>query len=425
MKKIRLVLVLVLSIVFLKNSALIAQEGTWTLKSAIPTARKEIANATVVLNRKIYVIGGIERSGTISNKVEVYDVDSDTWTEAAEYPIRIWRTSAAVADNKIYVFGGYLSTNAFPFSPTNRVFEYDISSNSWSEKSNMPTARGASTAVELNGIIHVLGGAANGALNIHQAYNPTNDTWESAQSMPTGRSGLTATVFNNKIFTMGGYFLSNGVVAQDLVEVYDPSNDTWTTVSNMPQRRNGIDAVTANEKIYVLGGKPDESTSRTLEYDITIDTWQELEDMPTPVSFMGTAVVDNIIYAIGGGPVNLNRFDAVDLTRAFTLSAVTSVGDRLLPEKFELKQNYPNPFNPSTKIEYHLFISGHITLKVFDALGKEIAVLVNDFKNKGSHSVNFSAVNSLNKKQSLTSGVYFYRISGAGFSITKKMLILK
>ena len=102
-----------------------------------------------------------------------------------------------------------------------------------------------------------------------------------------------------------------------------------------------------------------------------------------------------------------------------------SENEEQIPDNFELKQNYPNPFNPSTKIEYHLSASGHITLKVFDSIGKEITTLVNGFKDVGKHSINFNAVNSFENRQTLPSGIYFYRLSGKGFSITKKMLILK
>jgi len=89
-----------------------------------------------------------------------------------------------------------------------------------------------------------------------------------------------------------------------------------------------------------------------------------------------------------------------------------------IADSYELSQNYPNPFNPTTSINYSIPKSGLVTLKVFDILGKEVAIIVNEFKNAGNHDVNFNA-------SSLSSGVYFYRIESGNFIDTKKMFLLK
>ncbi|MCF6269664.1 MAG: T9SS type A sorting domain-containing protein [Melioribacteraceae bacterium] len=88
------------------------------------------------------------------------------------------------------------------------------------------------------------------------------------------------------------------------------------------------------------------------------------------------------------------------------------------PNKFSLSQNYPNPFNPSTFINYSLPKSGFVELKVYDMLGREVASLVNKEQSIGNYKIEFNASN-------LTSGVYFYRISSAGFTKSMKMILLK
>lgn len=99
-----------------------------------------------------------------------------------------------------------------------------------------------------------------------------------------------------------------------------------------------------------------------------------------------------------------------------------------IPSSFWLHQNYPNPFNPSTTIRYSIpvldanFASAtHVTLKVYDILGSEIATLVNETKAPGHYEVEFDA----SGKAGLTSGIYYYTLSVHGYSITKKMLLLK
>ncbi|MEJ5306550.1 MAG: T9SS type A sorting domain-containing protein [Ignavibacteria bacterium] len=90
-----------------------------------------------------------------------------------------------------------------------------------------------------------------------------------------------------------------------------------------------------------------------------------------------------------------------------------------LPDNFTLHQNYPNPFNPSTKITWQSPVSGYTTLKVYDVLGREVALLVNEYLNAGSYEVEFNAFG-------LSSGVYLCRlINNSGYSKTIKMLLSK
>jgi len=99
---------------------------------------------------------------------------------------------------------------------------------------------------------------------------------------------------------------------------------------------------------------------------------------------------------------------------------VTSI-DRLenssLPAKYSMSPNYPNPFNPSTTIRYDLPKAANVTLRIFNTLGQEIAVLVNEEKEAGYYRVRWDAA--------LPSGVYFYRIQAGEYIETKRMILLK
>lgn len=88
------------------------------------------------------------------------------------------------------------------------------------------------------------------------------------------------------------------------------------------------------------------------------------------------------------------------------------------PQSFVLNQNYPNPFNPSTVISWQSPVEGFQELKVYDALGKEMATLVSEWKEAGYHSVTFDAKN-------FASGIYFYKISADGFTDIKKMILMR
>lgn len=88
------------------------------------------------------------------------------------------------------------------------------------------------------------------------------------------------------------------------------------------------------------------------------------------------------------------------------------------PENFSLSQNYPNPFNPRTKISWQSPVNSRQVLKVFDVLGNEVAMLVNEEKEAGYHSIDFNA-------SELPSGVYFYQLKSGNFIETKKMMLLR
>lgn len=110
---------------------------------------------------------------------------------------------------------------------------------------------------------------------------------------------------------------------------------------------------------------------------------------------------------------------------SFSTGNVTSVEpvQQVIPANFELAQNYPNPFNPTTSITYSIPKDNFVSIKVYDMLGREIATLVNDYKNAGNHTINWNGED--NSGQKVASGTYIYRITAGNFVATKKMVLLK
>jgi len=107
------------------------------------------------------------------------------------------------------------------------------------------------------------------------------------------------------------------------------------------------------------------------------------------------------------------------ITRGISNTPPSGTGDELSAiTEYNLSQNYPNPFNPSTNISFQLPFASKVTLKVYDLLGKEIATLIDGYKNAGIFEVNFNA-------GELSSGMYFYRLEAGNYSQTKKMILLK
>ncbi len=114
--------------------------------------------------------------------------------------------------------------------------------------------------------------------------------------------------------------------------------------------------------------------------------------------------------------------DGKTYTYPVSVTAVTTTTGIVLNDNagkgYALSQNYPNPFNATTMISYSLPVDGKVSLKIFNMLGKEAAVLVNEYKPVGNYEVTFNAA-------SLSSGVYFYELRAGAITIMKKMTLLK
>ncbi len=106
--------------------------------------------------------------------------------------------------------------------------------------------------------------------------------------------------------------------------------------------------------------------------------------------------------------------EAVTLYHAAGISSTSNV----VPEEFSLAQNFPNPFNPTTKINFSVPTKDHVTLKVFNMLGQQVATLVNSDMATGDYEVNFAADN-------LPSGIYFYTLQTRSFKETRKMILMR
>ncbi|MBI5662117.1 MULTISPECIES: glucoamylase family protein [Ignavibacterium] len=109
----------------------------------------------------------------------------------------------------------------------------------------------------------------------------------------------------------------------------------------------------------------------------------------------------------------------------FTPDSTTSAGDETnVINEFELYQNYPNPFNPTTKISWQSAVSGWQTLKVYDVLGREVATLVDEYREAGKYEIEFNSIET-RRGVSLPSSIYFYQLRSANFTETKKMILMK
>ncbi len=115
-----------------------------------------------------------------------------------------------------------------------------------------------------------------------------------------------------------------------------------------------------------------------------------------------------------------NNYDLFCQKALMTGSTILLVNNQQgnLPQSYSLSQNYPNPFNPVTKINFNIPKEGIVKIQIFDAAGREVKNLLNDYLNPGSYNVFFNGTG-------LNSGVYFCRMSSGAFSQTRKIMLIK
>jgi hypothetical protein len=121
---------------------------------------------------------------------------------------------------------------------------------------------------------------------------------------------------------------------------------------------------------------------------------------------------------VGPGEMHIYTTKKLPAPEQDLITGIKGKNSSTLVSSYDLKQNYPNPFNPGTVIKYQTPKAGLVKIKVYDILGREIAVLVNNEKPAGEYSVTFDGGR-------FSSGVYFYTIQAGNYSTTKKMILLK
>ena len=317
------------AVAILLAAALAAQaQGHWTKAAAFPEPMEE--THAVAANGKLYVMGGFVPPGIAPGIVYEYDPASDHWTKKKQMPLPAHHMAMAEYKGKIYVIGGLVrGPERGGWAPIDNAWEYDPASDSWRALAPMPAGkRGAAIAEEAGGKIYVIGGATTEpgskevalyanrpqrSVGTNEAYDPATNSWEERSSMPTARNHAASGVVDGKIYVIGGRVGSAFIPIgsnTDIVEVYDPAINQWGALrQRMPHGRSAVACGTYNGKIYVAGGEVQSTESmavyRALEaYDAATNTWAILPSMPVGRHGLSGAFLDNGFHLMTGQVFN-------------------------------------------------------------------------------------------------------------------------
>jgi hypothetical protein len=234
---------------------------------------------------------------------------------------------------------------------------------------------------------------------------------------------LYGTLATGEIYSINADNGSYNLVSTSDIEIqamtFDPvTNELWATVRSVfgePKDKTYKVDVNTGDTIFI-GQTGFNTTTNDLAFDENgvlygiKGTGSQLCDLFTIDVSTGEGTLV--------GPIGLRAITGL----AYAETGVTDVdgneNTNELPKHFALLQNYPNPFNPATKIKFMIPNTEQVNLKVFDILGSEVAMLVNEKKPAGSYEINFDA-------SKLSSGIYFYKFQAGSYTETKKMILLR
>lgn len=317
----------VLLCVAIENSA----SQQWKPLGELPTRRREFSIATV--DEKIYLIGGNHfenENGPFGiSRVDIYDPRRNTWSRGADMPTPRAGSKAAVADGKIYVFGGYTGGNNRPVESLKVVEMYDPDTDTWVRKQDMSVPRrqfgigGVVEKIYLIGGVLFFGDREPGAparLDLVEMYDPATDTWTKRAKMPTRRDGVQTAILNDRIYVIGGAGWPMGFRGGPrlaTIEVYHPKTNQWKKKRDMPTLKIGFSTVVIAGKIYLIGGHGGVAFEEYLTtvdiYDPGTERWGESPPMPIGNTPSGAAAINGAIYIFGSERENSELSSAVEV----------------------------------------------------------------------------------------------------------------
>ncbi|MCF8357087.1 MAG: T9SS type A sorting domain-containing protein [Melioribacteraceae bacterium] len=385
--------------------------------SDMNTARYGLAYAND--GNYLYAIcgGTFEPPNYLINNIERYNPATDTWIEFVNdlIPRRYCRAEYLQETNKIYIFGGYVST---PSTYTDTVEVVDVNNGNITYINSNPIPNAHSGTAVWNNKIYIFGGSHNGYSNELYEFDPINYVWNQLANMPEAKQ-TEGEVVNGILYVFGGY---TGTVS-NRIDAYDIQNNEWSLIGYMPLGISAHHTTVSGQYIWLLGGY--DNLESVAVFNTETHEFTQLNTNMIGRRHCATEVIGNNLYVYGGnittyGPAlsSLQYADISDYTVSSDNIQVQSLSKNLL------YQNLPNPFNPSTIISFSIIENSNIELSIFSIKGQKIKILAQNEFTKGNHSLIWNGDDVSGKE--VSSGIYYYKLNVNGKTETvKKCLLLK
>jgi N-acetylneuraminic acid mutarotase len=382
------------------------QIGTWTAKQSMSVERSTHAGFSI--NGKGYVCAGAKASASTGDLDDLweYDPSSNSWSQKANFPGGKRREVSGFAiDSFGYVgHGRNVAADEIFFS----FYTYNPRTNSWSQIASCPVKRYAGAGFSIDSIGYVTCGIVPGVARYKDlyAYSPTTNKWTQKTSLPgnvEGRTTPSVTSCNHKGYLNGGF---NGPTLNEFFE-YDPIQDNWTQKATYPKGERSYAAMFSmgNYVVMGMGRNASDTDFQDVHYfDPSKNTWTRMKDYPQNnsaghISFkIGTSV-----YIAGG-----NTRAGIFRTDLYELSAKELSVSKNMNNNSILKVFKPISKNAITSN----LSSGNFELSVYDMSGKLI------FKNKETISSDEQKTVDIT---SISAGLYLVQVKNNSLQSTLKV----
>lgn len=249
----------------------------------------------VVLNGEIVVAGGFIEVGVgrtgVTDTIEAYTPESDTWRDLPALPEPRHHGMAAVVADRLFVIGGYSVLG----DATSTVWELvDVQ---WVERSLLPGPVAAGAAVVLDDSIYVVGGTPDGGLS---RYDVAENLWTSFLGPGLQREHVAAVAFEDEIWAIAGRWQGD---IFNTTEIFDPVAGSWRSGPSLNDARSGFGAAVIDGGIVVAGGEvlePDEALSTVERFDASNGEWSFIDPLSHGLHGNPLVVVGSNLYLPGG-----------------------------------------------------------------------------------------------------------------------------
>jgi serine protease len=279
-------------------------------KLLAPMPSGQLAPTLTAVNGKLYAIGGWP-SFTPN---QIYDVTSDTWSSGKPNPTGVSDTDAAVINGKIYIPGGRNLTGAV----TNRLDIYDPSTDQWSSGAPMPKALMFAAVQAVNGKLYVLGGqdATTGSSAVY-AYDPSQNSWSTSPASGYFWGGSGSGVIDGKIYLYGGFYAIKNPA------IFDPATNSYSQLPVLNLARNELAGAVVGGKAYGIAGTALTVSRDSEVYDPAENRWKFSPLLLSqPRWGHKAATIGTTIYVMGGFTAQASGLS--NLNEAYTIQNVSA-----------------------------------------------------------------------------------------------------
>jgi len=289
------------------DATAITQIG-WTQHAALPAPGRFDHGLAYWESAKggfLYAVGGSEDGSSPLYDLDIFDIDSGSWSSGAAATKDLTIVAARAVNGKVIIPGGVSYSSGTGDDYTTLI--YDIEDESWSTGADVPSGQPTATyALCTDGqYLYRAGGtvAANWGVpyNSFLRYDPDADSWETLANMPTARWWSACGYIDGKVYVVGGMDAAGDGLSS--VDVYDVESDTWEAkaVAPCPVTVWGAAYGVVNGKLYIAGGIQNGiASSSCYYYDPAADEWNECPDMPNVIFRMAGVGAGDTFYVAGG-----------------------------------------------------------------------------------------------------------------------------